>query len=484
MERFTRRAIDNTINSALDLARQGSYAGAVSKLTGKPLPSVEPKAFLIYLITSLVDDPFHADIILASWRLLVGFTEENNISKRQELFILASGYNGSKKTLEGVVDRNAIGVDELKRRVGLLNKHEKRLYQKLAERILELIATKGEDGNYVYNHANIRSLEEAAENRFYDKNLRRVIIPNPSFRNPMPSPSGQIDPRYSHFIGRESILENIKDNFFKLKNPVQILCGMAGVGKTTIANEYIHRNLANYNFIWWLDASSENKLTASCANFLMKEDSGYNGSDDPNYIRNRFRVFFNGRTHWLLIFDNADYFAENSEEETRLLKNLFDHVPAAGGHTIITTRNARVLEKAVIHNVECFEPETSIAYLVEITGQPKNAHTSTLAEKLGYLPLALTYAGNYIKKHTSYEGYLELWYQESLKLWDKQDGHYADRTVRQAFDISLKKIKDTVAPDKRDNVIALLDLCADFEAEYLPIDAYLRYIKSFPNPEK
>ena len=96
----------------------------------------------------------------------------------------------------------------------------------------------------------------------------------------------------------------------------------------------------------------------------------------------------------------------------------------------------------------------------------------------------MTYAGNYIKKHTSYEGYLELWEQESLKLLDQQDGHYADRTVPQAFSISLKKIRETVAPEKRENIIALLDLCADFEAEYLPIDAYLRYIKSFPNREK
>lgn len=474
---------DSDIQSALFLARQGSYTGAVNTITGKSILGVDPKAFLIFLAMYFMDNPLQTDIILASWMLLAGFTDEKTISKRQEMFILASGYSSPKKPLEGEIERNAIGSDKLGRRVQNLQKYEERLYEKLAKNILEAVATKDEIGSYFHDRAKIRSIEEAAKDNYYDNNIRRVIFPNPSFRNPMPSASGQVDPSYPHFIGRKEILDSLKNNFFIKKNRVQILCGMAGVGKSTIANEYIHRNLANYNFIWWLDASSKSTLTASCANLLSEEDSGFNGSENPNDILIRFKKFFKGRTHWLLVFDNADYFAKNNEDETKLLKNLFAHIPSTGGHTIITTRNARELEKAVIHHIEPFDLITSIAYLVDITEQPEDDYTRILAERLNNLPLALTYAGNYIKKHTSYEGYLNLWERESLKLWDQEDGHYADRTVRQAFDISLNKIRETVSPKRKHNVIELLEFCADFEAEYLPINAYLRYAESFPDLE-
>ena len=451
--------------------------GAIYDITiGQAFNDEYAKAVLIHMAKLFARTEFEADIALASWGLLDNFYDEEEITKRRERLIRATGYNG--KDRDDLKTRKTYTKEQLDARVDKLVHHEDRIYLKqIAENFLKTIGSIKAKGVYVYDIEKIKEFVSEAIRQYINQD--KAVLPSPSYLERIKESTIGCPKRNLHFLGREKVLKEIEDQFFDEKVEVQILCGMAGVGKSTIAREYIYRNRGFYGSVWWLNAADEKTLTDSCITILKQRKKDYIDTNDAEAIRLRFHQLLENESFYLIVFDNADFLDDKSDRETMLLKNLQDHIPQ-NGHTLITTRCKVEFEWAHMIPVECFDHSLSVKYLVNNSGQEENEFTHILADRIANLPLALCYAASYIKQHTTYEGYLELWDHKSPELWDDKEGHYADRTVRHAFNITLNKIKESLPNEDTELLINLLNLCALFEAEYLPIDAYIDYIHSRP----
>src|SRR5713226_970856 len=84
---------------------------------------------------------------------------------------------------------------------------------------------------------------------------------------PSSAPLWHVPPqRCVHFTGRDQVLAEL-DASLRASDSLshtQALVGMAGIGKSQIALEYLHRHRDEYAIIWWLRAEDEGSLLADC----------------------------------------------------------------------------------------------------------------------------------------------------------------------------------------------------------------------------
>ncbi|WP_306208502.1 FxSxx-COOH system tetratricopeptide repeat protein [Actinoplanes sp. RD1] len=184
--------------------------------------------------------------------------------------------------------------------------------------------------------------------------------------------------RGRHFTGREQLLDQIRAGLTSSAEPPLPVVGLGGVGKTQLAIEYLHRWSREYDLVWWVPAEHPSQAIAALS--ALGDQLGIRASADMRQtIRTVLTALEGSSLRWLLVYDNADQPGD--------LTNL---VPAAGGHVIVTSRNAAwssVTDTAV--QVGVFDREESIEFMrawgVVATAEDCDA----LAEQLGDLPLGL-----------------------------------------------------------------------------------------------
>lgn len=279
-----------------------------------------------------------------------------------------------------------------------------------------------------------------------------------------------VDMRPSFFTGREELLATIRDVFVS-SGGIQILYGQAGFGKTAVAKEYAFRYRKDYQVVWWINADSYSNTAKSCRQFLTDNHVISEGrlQNSNEHILSQFREYFYNTTFsWLLIYDNADYL-DNSDDNGSKREALISSMPEATtkGHILITSRcNANFME-AKRHQLSVLTEEQALEYLQKQTKQVADDDARVIAEKLGYLPLALCYVVAYItEQNISYGDYLELWNEYGPKVLDEEvDGviDYHD-TVRAAFMITVGKLKSATPGSKKERisiaVLQFLNICA------------------------
>ena len=279
------------------------------------------------------------------------------------------------------------------------------------------------------------------------------------------------------FCGREDILNKIKENFDNDNSPcIQLLYGLGGVGKTQIALKYAFLNRDKYNTVVWINATDISKLIDDCKTFLKEndKDSDVNTLDDYDSVLIAFNRFINSRANYLLIIDNADYLDQDNENAVIAKNALTKLISANTGRVLITTRCNSEFHGIKRIKIDLFNPSLALEYLELKTGLKRNAYAKQLAEKLGYLPLALDYVGAYIAtRRITYKDYLTLWDKYGTELFDKKG--YSEKTIRQAFHITLDKILDNT--DESAVALDLLMICAQQKLDYLPIKSYLDLVE-------
>jgi tetratricopeptide (TPR) repeat protein len=208
---------------------------------------------------------------------------------------------------------------------------------------------------------------------------------------PVPAPTGgdhksalpgpmltNVPARSRHFTGRTAMLAEIRSVLSGRDRPLLALVGLGGVGKTQLAVEYVHRWATEYDMVWWVPAEQPSQAIASLAS--LGDQLGINPSIDMRQtVRGVLTALEASRLRWLLVYDNADQ-----------PNDLDALLPAAGGHVIVTSRNAGwapVAEASLRVNV--FSREESIGFLREWGVVASADDSDTLAEQLGDLPLAL-----------------------------------------------------------------------------------------------
>ncbi|KAL2427226.1 hypothetical protein ABEF95_002489 [Exophiala dermatitidis] len=196
------------------------------------------------------------------------------------------------------------------------------------------------------------------------------------------------------------------------KPRVLVICGLGGCGKTQFALRYAEDSRLKYWGVFWADASSTETLQSSLASLAITFGKGSTSSSAIHWLSTCLKP-------WLLIFDNAD------DPDMDLSLYL---PPGGNGDILITTRNpgANVYATVGCMKLSGMDPEEAVTLLLRSafpepgvnTDDPKRRELAqAIAERLGYLPIALAQAGATIaKKIYTLEVYLHhyLGHQRSI----------------------------------------------------------------------
>jgi hypothetical protein len=211
-----------------------------------------------------------------------------------------------------------------------------------------------------------------------------------------------VPPTLDKFYGREDVLAKIKDALDPIdgnatSRRVLLLHGMAGVGKTRIALDYVQSS-QHFDRIFWISDELESSYLAIAESLF-----GYSGGDHITAM-SQFRKWLSQQSNyfmscvfpnanndigfrWLLVLDNVS----DLEEMPKALPFLH-----AVGSVLITSRNSHACfgTTDTICKVQPFSHETSVSVFLSLIGRkeytkPERAALVKVTQALGGLPLAI-----------------------------------------------------------------------------------------------
>ncbi len=262
------------------------------------------------------------------------------------------------------------------------------------------------------------------------------------------------------FIGREALLVGLRDRFFGVGGaPVstQVLQGLAGVGKTQVATEYVFRFGASYDLVCWSGCDQTALVRSSLAR--LAADLGLphrEGREPVDEVVNALRRGDPYR-RWLLVFDNAD-----SPDDVAPL------IPHGPGHVLITSRNHRWQGRQERVEIGMFSREESVALLRRRAPALTTEVATQLAEALGDLPLALEHAGAWhAETGMTAERYLELLDRSPGPLLLEGEIPTYPLPVARTWLLSMERLRSEIPTAAR-----LAELCAFFGPEPISLQIF------------
>ncbi len=297
-------------------------------------------------------------------------------------------------------------------------------------------------------------------------NLERSYGPRP----PGTLPPGWNIPHYRNlnFSGRDTELATLKTALVSsnIAAVTQAIAGLGGVGKTQLAVEYVYREAANFALVWWVRAELETSLRRDLEQLALKLGLVEQQSDPQLAIDAALDFLQSKAGRWLLIFDNA-----NNPTEVQ------GYLPKGGrGQILITSRWQDWRGYAQPQPVQVWEKDQAVEFLLKRTGRNDAEGAAQLADRLGYLPLALEHAGAYLSQNQilTFADYLVEFEQQKLALLEEGElaTEYHKRTIRTTWQISLKQLP----PEAAD----LLNLCAYLAPDNIPLSLFLNNNKELP----
>jgi len=258
----------------------------------------------------------------------------------------------------------------------------------------------------------------------------------------LPSSRYHLPNRNPHFSGRKEILENISKTFNSNEEiaMTQALTGLGGIGKTQIALKYAYQSKKDkiYDYILWVNAESDVAINKSFKKFALSTNQiGNEDKYEAEDIKRILHDLFDKTKNWLLVFDNA-------EDIDRLKEWCPPQNAGMNQHVLITSRYIKWDKLATVIRIGFFEKEEASVFLTKRSNKPRDIYQEKLAEKMGYLPLALDQAGAYMEiNRMSYKDYLDLFNKYNLELLaEKYDDEPEKKTVATTWQISLNKINN------------------------------------------
>jgi tetratricopeptide (TPR) repeat protein len=346
------------------------------------------------------------------------------------------------------------------------------------------------------------SLEEAqARERLLEgvqqERVKPAAVAFPGYAIPHESPAHVVFPgsvpmiwnvpylRNPHFTGRDELLDRLAQQLapeaqeqvtstrrVALTQP-QALKGLGGIGKTQIAIEYAYRSrdLGQYTYIFWVNASEETLLTSFAALADLLPVFPVKGETDQwKLMKAIIQWLEQCQERWLLIFDNAD--------DVALVSN---YLPQQGsGNILLTTRAHAVGSLAVSINVEEMDRWEGTLFLlrraqlfehtsimdssdeeVEIVNEARG-----IVDALESFPLALDQAAAYIEEtNCNLADYLQIYQDHRKDLLSRrgfQITNYPD-SVATTWSLSFQKVEQA-----NPAAAELLRLCAFLAPDKIP----------------
>ena len=242
-------------------------------------------------------------------------------------------------------------------------------------------------------------------------------------------------PRNRYFAGRTEEIEELKrilkveETLNEKKVRVAAVCGLGGIGKTSLVSEYAHQMKDFYKGgVYWLSAEDDTFLDKTVNDIALKIGALL-GSFDLT-LSNTLRKIGSLNEPSLIILDCVDQL----ELSSNMMKFLsFPSQEDIFGHFLVLTRRnpdrlvneVSVFEEDSCLQLKCFLSEEAKQFIYSRTGVNGDENVESVAEclceELGRLPLALEQAGACIKMlRCSLSSYLEQYKAERLRLLSQQ----------------------------------------------------------------
>jgi tetratricopeptide (TPR) repeat protein len=245
----------------------------------------------------------------------------------------------------------------------------------------------------------------------------------------------------------------------------QVLQGVGGVGKTTLAVEYAYRQRGQFDSVWWVRAEQPATLISDLAELGAALGLAEAGQPDQQLTVAAVRRWLADHDRWLLVLDNAA--APEGPTGLRVpLGRLVDLLPqVVHGQVLVTSRSTSWEQHAALAELEVFTPKEATGFLLARSGGSNEAATTKIAELLGWLPLALEQAGAYVRETQislgAYQARLERSPVAVLRRGVPRDRDPAD-TVATTWQLSLEQVGAVPG------ATALLELCAFLAPDDIP----------------
>jgi hypothetical protein len=243
----------------------------------------------------------------------------------------------------------------------------------------------------------------------------------------------RLAPRPAFLAGRERLLAELDVRL--AAGPGQsgprlvALCGLGGVGKTSVAVEYAHRHLAEVGVCWQFSAGDPAMLEAEFA--VMAAQLGAREVIDPrDPVASVHGVLARAQARWLVIFDNAP---------DQLSVQRF--VPPAGNGQVLVTTQSQHWPSGHALDVPVLDIGVAADFLVSRTGDADRAAAGELAARLGGLPLALEQAAAYIlATGTTLASYLPLFRARQADLLARGEASMHPEDVVATLGLALSRL--------------------------------------------
>ncbi|MFF7790234.1 NB-ARC domain-containing protein [Streptomyces sp. NPDC007991] len=272
-----------------------------------------------------------------------------------------------------------------------------------------------------------------------------LTVPSEAFVSPADIPAGpglrKVPDEPRNFVGRRDELHAISKGFDD-GAMMQVLYGLGGTGKTTLAAQWTVHHADQYHPVWWVDGRSAKSIAAGLARFGGRLQDVVANIVTPEALSERAQQWLMSHSGWLLVLDNV-----NDPDDVRFLKTIArDH-----GRVLITSR----LAAAVWHDIATAVPvpllseEAAVELFTRICTRHEGrvvAEARRLCAELGFLALAVQQAAAYCLLE---EGMTPHHYLAKLAEFPDvmhqapYEGSQLERTMAGVWEPSLDRLADT-----------------------------------------